>query len=308
MKTAFLYAGQGSQKVGMGQDLYEAYPSFAAILDRADTGFDLKSVMFEGPEETLSETHVTQPALAAFAAGVTAVLYEHNIRPEMAAGLSLGEYSALHAAGVFSSDTLIRVTAYRGREMEKAAEGHDGVMCAVMGSDAETIEKICKQASQEHGLVEVANYNTKTQTVIAGEREAVEAAAQMLKEAGAGRCTMLNVSSAFHTSMMAPAGEALHYYFKKMPFGKMQFPVVFNTTARPLEEGQTIPQLLERQVQSSVRMYQSIEYMAECGVDTIIEIGPGRTLSGFVRRTVKGIDTYSIQDVPSLEKVLNQFA
>ncbi len=306
MGIAFLYAGQGSQKQGMGRDLYESYPIFRKVLDDADPKGNLKEMMFYGSLEELSQTHHTQPAMAAFAAGVTAVLYENGIRPDMAAGLSLGEYSALHAAGVMDATELVNLTTYRGRAMEEAATGREGVMCAVMGLAPEKAEEACRQASSE-GLVEVANYNTAVQTVIAGEKAAVEMAAQFAKGLGAKRCVPLNVSSAFHTSMMAPAAEKLHAYFQNMEWKEMRFPVIFNTTARPLEEGVPISDMLERQVQSSVRMAQTIEYMKNEGIDTVIEIGPGKALSGFVKRTARGLQTYAIEDVDSLQAVLDAF-
>lgn len=305
MNIAFLYAGQGSQCAGMGKDLYESEPLFRNVIDRADPGFDLKQIMFDADLETLSETQYTQPALAAFAAGVTAILFENGIRPSYVAGLSLGEYSALHAAGVFDADTLIRLTAFRGRKMQEAAEATDGVMSAILGLPAEKVEEICKKAKTA-GTVEVANYNTAVQTVIGGERAAVEAAEALAKEAGAKRCMRLKVSSAFHTSFMDPASEALQMYFRKVVFHPMQIPVIFNTVAAPLPEGEEISQILIRQVKSGVRMKQTIEYLAEQGIDTIIEIGPGKALSGFVKKTAPQIKTFAIGDVESLQAVLNE--
>ncbi len=305
MNIAFLYAGQGSQCAGMGKDLYEAEPLFRNVIDRADPGFDLKQIMFDADLETLSETQYTQPALAAFAAGVTAILFENGIKPSYVAGLSLGEYSALHAAGVFDADTLIRLTAFRGRKMQEAAEATDGVMSAILGLPAEKVEEICKKAKTA-GTVEVANYNTAVQTVIGGERAAVEAAEALAKEAGAKRCMRLKVSSAFHTSFMDPASEALQMYFRKVVFHPMQIPVIFNTVAAPLPEGEEISQILIRQVKSGVRMKQTIEYLAEQGIDTIIEIGPGKALSGFVKKTAPKIKTFAIGDVESLQVVLNE--
>ena len=305
MKIAFLYAGQGSQCAGMGKDLYESEELFRNVIDRADPGFDLKQMMFEANLETLSETRHTQPALAAFAAGVTDILFANGIRPSYVAGLSLGEYSALYAAGVLDADTLIRLTAFRGRKMQEAADATDGVMSAIMGLSAEQVEKVCKEAKSE-GVVEVANYNTAVQTVIGGERKAVERAEVLAKEAGAKRCIRLKVSSAFHTSFMDPVSEALQMYFRKVIFRPMQIPVIFNTLATPLPEGEEIGSILIRQVRSGVRMKQTIEYLEAQGVDTIIEIGPGKALSGFVKKTASGIKTYAIEDEKSLQTVLSE--
>lgn len=304
MKLAFLYAGQGSQCPGMGKDLYEVWPAFREIIDHADAGFDLKRMMFEGSEEELSRTQYTQPVLAAYAAGVTDILAAHNIVPEYVAGLSLGEYSALYASGVIDAEELIQLTAFRGRAMQKAASDKDCLMCAILGLDSARVEEITKEASVA-GIVEVANYNTDKQTVIAGEQKAVRKAEELAKESGAKRCAELKVSSAFHTSFMEPAAQDLHEYFRHMKFAEMKIPVVFNATALPIQEKETIPELLEKQVKSAVRMRMIIEYLAAQGVDTIVEVGPGKTLAGFVRKTVKGMTVYSIYDVQSLDKVLD---
>lgn len=309
MKIAFLYAGQGSQKAGMGRDLYEKEADFASVIDKTDPGFDLKQIMIDAEQETLSQTKYTQPALAAFEAGVTDILYRHGIKPAYTAGLSLGEYSALYAAGVFDSDTLIRLTAFRGRTMQAVAEEHDGVMSAVLGLSSDQIEAIC-QSVTAGGTVEVANYNTPVQTVIGGERQAVEQAEKMAKEAGAKRCMRLDVSSAFHTSLMEPAAEALQIYLRKVVFHEMRVPVVFNTLAAPIaemplkEQEETIRGLLVRQIKTAVRMRQSIEYLAEQGVDTIIEIGPGKVLSGLVKKTAPQVKCISIGDTESLYQAL----
>lgn len=325
MKTAFLYAGQGSQHAGMGRDLYEAYPAFAEEVDKADAvlNFDLKRMMFEGPEEELSRTAYTQPCLAAFAAGMTAVLTERGIRPDYVAGLSLGEYSALHAAGVFSTEELIRITAFRGQAMSRAGEGLDTKMCAILGLPAEKTAEIAQKAAKETGsIVEVSNYNAKGQNVISGFAEAVTRAEEIAKEEGARRCMELKVSSAFHTSLMAPASQELHELFGRTAFGKMSIPVLFNTLGGPSDargrriddtslspsaytqaDGKTIGDLLEKQVMSSVRMAQTIEWLKDAGVEKIIEIGPGHVLAGFVSRTVKGVETVSLdtaEDVAAL--------
>lgn len=290
----------------MGKDLYEAEELFANVIDRADPGFDLKKIMFSSDMETLSRTQYTQPALAAFAAGVTNILYRHGIRPSYTAGLSLGEYSALYASGVFDADTLIRLTAFRGRKMQEAAERTDGVMSAVLGLQPEKVEEICRAAAGS-GTVEVANYNTAVQTVIGGDRAAVEEAERLAKAAGAKRCMRLSVSSAFHTSFMEPAAGALEAYLRKVVFHPMQVPVVFNVTADSLADEREIPALLVRQIRSGVRMKQSIEYLARQGVDTVIEIGPGKVLSGMVKKTAPQITCCAIEDAAGLQQVLTLF-
>ena len=303
MKVAFLYAGQGSQHVGMGQDLYEQYPQFREIFDNAQLDFDLKKLCFEGPEETLSQTQYTQPCMVAFAAGVTAILRDAVIRPELAAGLSLGEYSALHAAGVFDAQTAISLVAFRGKAMAEAVTGRPCGMAAILQLDRDKLQAACDGAS-DVGVVEIANYNCPGQLVIAGDAAAVDKASLLAKEAGARRVVPLKVSGPFHTSLMSPAGDALREKFKTVNFGAMDFPVLFNCKGDVMAEGDTIPALLERQVQSSVYMEDTIRRMAEMGVDTIVEIGPGKALSGFVRKTVKEIKTYPVETVKDLEAAI----
>ena len=303
MKLAFLYAGQGSQHVGMGRDFYEAYPVFQEIFDSAPVDFDLKKLCFEGPEEQLADTRYTQPCMVAFAAGVTALLLQAGVRPAMAAGLSLGEYSALEAAGVFDPMTAISLVAFRGQAMAQAVTGRPCGMAAVLNLDREKLQAACDAAS-DAGVVEIANYNCPGQLVIAGDATAVEKASALAQEAGARRVVPLKVSGPFHTSLMAPAGDALREKFKTTTFRAMNIPVLFNCKGDVMGDGDTIPALLERQVQSSVYLEDTIRTMAEQGVDTFVEIGPGKTLSGFVRKTVKGAKTYAIDTVEDLNTVL----
>ena len=306
MSLAFLYAGQGSQHPGMGADLYEAYPVFKAVLDSADVDFDLKTVSFTDPDGVLNQTEYTQPCMVAFAAGMTAILYEMGIRPDYAAGLSLGEYSALQAAGVFTPAQAISLAAFRGKAMASAAAGVPCGMTAVLGLDREKLQQACRQAA-DAGVVEIANYNCPGQLVIGGEQAAVDKAAGLAKELGAKRCLPLKVSGPFHTSLLAPAGDALREKFKEITFGEMRIPVLFNCLGREMGPGDTIPALLEKQVQSSVYMEDTIRRLAELGVDTIVEIGPGKALSGFVKKTAPAIKTYAVEtcaDVDALSAAL----
>ena len=210
MSLAFLYAGQGTQHPGMGADLYEQYPAFRQVLDRAqaDLDFDLKTVSFSDPDGVLTQTEHTQPCMVAFATGMTAILAELGIRPDYAAGLSLGEYSALQAAGVFTPEQAVSLVAFRGKAMASAVTGRPCGMTAVLSLDREKLQEVCRQAS-DAGVVEIANYNCPGQLVIGGDQAAVDKAAALAKKAGARRCLPLKVSGPFHTSLMAPAGDAL---------------------------------------------------------------------------------------------------
>ncbi|MBS6802617.1 MAG: ACP S-malonyltransferase [Clostridiales bacterium] len=300
MSLAFLYAGQGSQHPGMGADLYEAHPAFRAVLDAADVDFDLKTTMFTDPDGVLNLTEYTQPCMVAFAAGMTALLAERGIVPDYAAGLSLGEYSALQCAGVFTAPQAISLAAFRGKAMAAAAAGRPCGMTAVLGLDREKLQEACRQAAGA-GVVEIANYNCPGQLVIGGEQAAVDQAAALAKELGAKRCLPLKVSGPFHTSLLAPAGDALREKFKETAFGAMRIPVLFNCLGREMGPEDTIPALLEKQVQTSVYMEDTIRRLAELGVDTIVEIGPGKALIGFVKKTAPAIKTYAVETCADLD-------
>ena len=300
MSLAFLYAGQGSQHPGMGADLYEAHPAFRAVLDAAGVDFDLKTTMFTDPDGVLNLTEYTQPCMVAFAAGMTALLAERGIVPDYAAGLSLGEYSALQCAGVFTAPQAISLAAFRGKAMAAAAAGRPCGMTAVLGLDREKLQEACRQAAGA-GMVEIANYNCPGQLVIGGEQAAVDQAAALAKELGAKRCLPLKVSGPFHTSLLAPAGDALREKFKETAFGAMRIPVLFNCLGREMGPEDTIPALLEKQVQTSVYMEDTIRRLAELGVDTIVEIGPGKALIGFVKKTAPAIKTYAVETCADLD-------
>ena len=303
MKLAFLYAGQGAQHVGMGRDLYEIYPAFRQVLDSAPVDFDLKKLCFDGPEDQLNDTRYTQPCMVAFAAGVTALLQEAGITPDYAAGLSLGEYSALQCAGVFDAKTAISLVAFRGQAMADAVQGRPCGMAAVLGMDRDTLKAVCEEAS-DAGVVECTNFNCPGQIVISGDAAAVDKAGELAKAAGAKRVLPLKVSGPFHTSLMAPAGDALREKFQSVDFGTMEVPVLFNCLGDLKGEADTIPELLERQVQSSVYLEDTIRRLGELGVDTVVEIGPGRTLSSFVKKTVKGIKCYPVETAEELQAAI----
>ena len=303
MKLAFLYAGQGAQHVGMGRDLYEACPAFRQVLDSAPVDFDLKTLCFDGPEDQLNDTRYTQPCMVAFAAGVTALLREAGITPDYAAGLSLGEYSALQCAGVFDAKTAISLVAFRGQAMADAVQGRPCGMAAVLGMDRDALKAVCTEAS-DVGVVECTNFNCPGQIVISGDATAVDKAGELAKAAGAKRVLPLKVSGPFHTSLMAPAGNALREKFQSVDFGAMEIPVLFNCLGDLKGEADAIPDLLERQVQSSVYLEDTIRRLGALGVDTVVEIGPGRTLSGFVKKTVKGIKCYPVETAQELQAAI----
>lgn len=300
MKTAFLYAGQGSQRAGMGRDFYDAYPAFREVFDSAQVSFDLKEACFTDSEGKLSDTRFVQPCMVAFAAGVTRLLYDRGLRPDYAAGLSLGEYSALCAAGVFDARTAIKVAEFRGNAMFEAARGIDCAMIAVLKLERAQLQAICDEASAL-GVVEIANYNCPGQLVIAGETAAVNRAAEASKAQGA-RCMPLNTGGPFHTSLLGPASKTLEEYFKTISFGDMSFPVLFNCLGDFMGKGDTMPSLLQRQVCGGVYMEDIIRRLAGLGVERIIEIGPGKTLAGFVRKTAPEIKVCSIDSSADFEE------
>ena len=311
MKLGFIYAGQGSQKVGMGLDLYEKYPEFKETFDNVSgVDFALKQVWFEGPAETLNETKYTQPCMVAFAVGMTKVLKSLGIEPVCAAGLSLGEYSALYASGVFTEEQVIPLVQFRGNAMQTAVSGRDCKMIAVLGLDKETVFAGCDkvraelEASGKSLVAEPANFNCPGQITVSGDSEAVDMAAEVLKEMGAKRCLPVKVSGPFHTSLMKPAGDALAERFKSESFGEMRLPVIFNCIGREKNSEETIPELLEKQVQKSVYFDDSIKVMADMGIDAFVEIGPGKTLSKFVSKTVSDIPVYGVENVEDIEKLI----
>ena len=310
MKTVFLYAGQGSQKAGMGKDLYEDFVTYRKVIDSLQLDTDLQHYMHDASLEELSRTEITQPCMAAFAAGVTAVLREHGIVPDAACGLSLGEYGALHAAGVLDAEEYVTLCEFRGRKMAEAAKGQNCAMSAVLGQTAEAVEEAC-QANQESGYITVANYNCPGQYVICGEEAAVAATENYLRERGTKRCVRLNVSGPFHTKFMKPAGDALRAYFDTMTWGNPQIPVVLNVTGAYLTGDENLKERMVQQVQNSVQFEKSLRLLLDDGATEFIEIGPGNTLSGFLKKTAKesgkDINIFNVENSESLQALIAQY-
>ena len=302
-KIGFVYAGQGSQVVGMGKSFYDNYQIAKDVFDNIDLDIDVKKLCFEGPIEELSKTSNTQPCMVTVAIIATRLLKENGIVPDYVAGLSLGEYSALNAAGVLTDNDAIDLVRFRGQAMERAAAGIESKMFAIIGLDRELLNEAVNEA-KDLGFVAIANYNCPGQLVIAGEVDAVTKASELALEKGARRAIPLNTSGPFHTELLAPASKELKEKFTTVTFNEMQIPVVFNSSAKELEPGTSIARMLEKQVMSSVYFEDSIRYMISKGVDTIIEIGPGKVLSGFIRKIDKSIKTYQVEDQASLEKTL----
>ncbi|AOF49233.1 malonyl-CoA--acyl carrier protein transacylase [Tetragenococcus halophilus subsp. halophilus] len=300
MKTAFLFSGQGDQYPGMGKDLYDQYEIVQKTFEQASNvlNYDMAELCFTENEQ-LDLTEYTQPAILTVSVAFLRLLKEKGIQPDAAAGLSLGEYSALVASQALSFETAVDLVARRGKYMAEAAPSGVGKMVAVMNMPADTIEKACQQAS-EYGIVSPANYNTPKQIVIGGEEKAVDYALDLLSQAGARRMIPLNVSGPFHTKLLEPASKQLKEVLKETTFNEMQIPVVSNTTAKVMKQDE-IKHLLELQVKSPVRFYESVATLKELGIERIIEVGPGKTINGFMKKIDKSIKTDRISDLKTLQ-------
>ena len=302
-KIAFIFPGQGAQKAGMGQDFYEKYPSAREIFDQASQwlSLDMKALCFE-KNDRLNLTEYTQAALVTTCLAMEKVVEEYGIHPDVTAGLSLGEYCAISVSGGMSVKDAITTVRKRGILMEQAVPAGKGSMAAVLGLTGPEIEKVIEKIDG----VEIANYNCPGQIVITGWNDAVEKAAERLKAAGAKRILPLKVSGPFHSPLLKEAGKELGEELKSVELSELQIPYVTNVTAEYVSEIDQTKALLAKQVAASVRWQQSIEKMLSQGVDTFIEIGPGRTLTGFMRKISREVRTYNISTVEDLKKVVNE--
>ncbi len=307
-KIAFIYPGQGAQKAGMGADFYEKSETAKAIFDEAGRmlGLDMKALCFE-ENEKLDLTEYTQAALVTTCLAMTRVVKERGLRPDMTAGLSLGEYCAIAAAGGMDDMDAIRLVRKRGILMQNTVPAGEGGMCAVMGLDSVKIEETLAkmQEGRNPGDVTIANYNCPGQIVITGKTAAVKDASVKLKEAGAKRVMMLNVSGPFHSPMLIPAGKELEKELEKITLTPLLVPYVTNVTAEEVRDISETKALLAKQVSSPVRWMQSMEYMIREGVDTFVEIGPGKTLAGFMKKIERDVKVYNIASWDDVEKTIS---
>lgn len=300
-KNAFVFPGQGSQKAGMARDLAISYSEAMEIFELADRimGFCLSKLCWEGPEEELRKTINTQPAILTTSIACLKTILREGITPLIVAGHSVGEYAALVAAGVLNFEDALLIVRKRGELMHEAGLASPGTMTAIIGLDCDTIRKVC---SEIKGIVEIANFNSPDQIVISGEISAVHSAMERLNEKGARRVVPLSVGAAFHSSLMKSAAEKLAQELDNIRFREPRIPVVVNISAKALNDSSSIKEALKRQILGSVLWTDSVKTMISAGVDTFIEVGPGKILGGMIRKIDKYVQIFNVEDTKSLER------
>jgi [acyl-carrier-protein] S-malonyltransferase len=308
-KVAFVFPGQASQYPGMGQELSETYPVAKEVFDEADQalGFSLSKLCFSGSEEDLKLTANTQPAILTCSVATYRVLEEKGLAPDFVAGHSLGEYSALVAAGALKFSDAVRVVRKRGTYMQDAVPAGKGAMAAIMGLSPAVVADVCKRASDGE-VCAPANLNSPDQTVISGHADAVKRAVELASQAGAKRATILAVSAPFHSALMMPAQEKLAQDLKKIHFDALRVPLVTNVDADTIETGEAAREALVRQVSTAVRWEESVRLLIEEGVNTFVEVGPGKVLSGLLRQIERSVATLNVEDEKSLLKTVEKIA
>ncbi|WP_341347521.1 ACP S-malonyltransferase [Paenibacillus sp. FSL H3-0469] len=302
-KIAFVFPGQGAQAVGMGKDIYEALPQSRAVFEKGDEvlGFPLSGLVFEGPDSELKQTVNTQPALVTASVAYLEALSGLKVTPDYVAGHSLGEYSALVAAGVLSYEDAVRLVRLRGQFMEEAVPGGQGAMAAVLGADREGLTELCRSITAAGTPVELANVNCPGQIVVSGSVAGVGEVIQRVKEAGGKRAIPLEVSGPFHSSLMKGAAERLAAELDKVTFNAPAMPVVVNVTAAPVTDPEEIRKLLVEQVYSPVLWQDSVEWLIGAGVDTFVEIGSGSVLAGLIRKIDRNVKVVNINSLESVQ-------
>lgn len=304
MKLAFIFPGQGAQSVGMGKDLYEKYDEIKAVYDKASqaSGIDIAKLTFDSEETELFQTKNTQIAILVMSIAILEVLKKNEIKPDYCAGLSLGEYSALYAGEAIDFENVVKVVKKRGELMQELVPNGDWAMAAILGLENDKIEEVCKNIQE--GFVVPANYNCPGQVAISGEKNAVNIAMEKLKEAGARKCVELKTAGPFHTEKLTDASNELKDVLNETEICNPKTEVIKNIDAKPYTENDNIKEILANHVINPVRFSDTIKYMIDQGVDTFVEIGPGKVLTGFVKKVDKTVKCININDVQTLENAI----